>query len=87
MLAVGGAEVKDDTYIGLGHEVAYDGTLVTLTGHNEGQATLYRRQRSADGQDYNSGRKISYDTRTGRVGAVVRPPTPRSMPARSVGSG
>jgi hypothetical protein len=70
MDAVGAARVRDDSYLGVGHSVKFDGNLVTLSGLGDDQATLHRRQRTADGQDYHSGRMIHYDTRTGRVNAI-----------------
>jgi hypothetical protein len=71
MEAVGEARVRDDTYIGDGHTISYDGAVVILKGYNkDDQATLRRRERTAEGQDHHSGREIRYDTRTGRVDSI-----------------
>jgi hypothetical protein len=70
MEAVGAAKMQDEAYIGDGHTINYDGAVVILRGYGDGQASLRRRQRTADAQDYNSGREIRYDTRTGSVTVV-----------------
>jgi hypothetical protein len=70
MEAVGGAKVQDDAYVGDGHTITYDGTMLVLRGYGDGQATLRRRERTTDPQDFKNGREIRYDTKTGRVTAV-----------------
>jgi hypothetical protein len=80
--AVDGAEVKTDDYIGMGHKIKYDGEKVTLEGYGDGQATLYRRQRSFDGQDYKSGNPLIYNTRTGQVSGAQSSGGQFSTPAK-----
>jgi hypothetical protein len=70
MEAVGSARVQDDAYVGNGHTITYDGSLIVLRGYGDGLATLRRRERTADAQDYKTGREIRYDTRTGAVNLV-----------------
>ena len=70
MEAVGSAKVQDDAYIGDGHTITYDGSLIVLRGYGDGLATLRRRERVEDRQDYKTGREIRYDTRTGAVNLV-----------------
>jgi hypothetical protein len=70
MEAVGGARVQDDAYIGDGHRITYDGSLIVLHGYGEGLATLRQRERLPDRTNYKTGREIRYDTRTGAVNLV-----------------
>ncbi|MGL4419599.1 MAG: hypothetical protein ACRCZF_02945, partial [Gemmataceae bacterium] len=70
MQAIGAARVQDEKYIGLGNTITYDGNVVILRGHGDDQASLSRRQRTFDGQDYNTGREIRYDTRTGAANVI-----------------
>jgi hypothetical protein len=65
--ALEAAEVKTDDYIGMGHRISFDGRQVILRGHDDGQATLYRRQRSYTDQDYKSGNPLIYNTKTGQI--------------------
>ncbi|CAN5365860.1 hypothetical protein BH11PLA2_BH11PLA2_42670 [soil metagenome] len=67
MEAEGAAEVKTDEYIGMGNTISYDGLQVILKAYGDGQATLYRRQRTNEAQDYKSGNPLIYNTKTGQI--------------------
>ena len=67
MTAIGNAEFKTEEYLGYGSKITYDGQVVVFEGGPDGQAKLFKQQRSVEQGDRHIGKKMIYNPRTGAV--------------------